>query len=257
MKYSKRIWDSIAQDYDIIWEVPDYTPILQSIVQVGEVDYGRKVLDIATGTGTVCIEMAKKVGKYGTVLGIDYSKPMLQQASKKTKVLGLYNVDFILADAHNLPLLDSCFGAVTSCFTFAFLSSPQKAVKEMARVLRTRGKMVAVEWERPPIAFWAEHRKEAGIHDFPKSKFIKKLHNSGLRKIETKRIRILHRRPNIPKELIKKSQLISAAIMGLKENDAEEFFSKIREEHQRLRPKKKRGWLPILYVGTKLAVSRK
>jgi ubiquinone/menaquinone biosynthesis C-methylase UbiE len=250
-KYSKQIWDRVAQDYDIIWEIADYTPILRCVIQGAGIDSGMSVLDVATGTGMVCTEVAKKVGEHGRVLGIDYSKPMLKEATKKAEALGLRNIDLILADAHNLPISNDHFDAVISCFTIPFLSSPQKAVKEIVRAVRTHGKVVSVEWESPPLNFWAEQRKRAGIHDFRESELIKILHNSGLRKIQTERVEVLHRRPNVSEELVGRSQLVSAAIMGLKENDAQGFFSKIREEYQKLSPMRKHGWLPVFYVGTK------
>jgi ubiquinone/menaquinone biosynthesis C-methylase UbiE len=250
-KYSKRIWDSVAQDYDVIWRVPDYTTILRSIIQDVGIDLGMRVLDVATGTGVVCIEVAKTVGEQGLVLAVDYSKSMLKQAVKKAKASDSHNVNFVLADAHNLPFLDDHFDVVTSCFAFAFLSNPQKAAKEMVRVVRAGGKVASVEWERPPLDFWAEQRERAGIHDFPESELVKILYNSGLRKIQTKRIQVLYRRPDVSEELVGESQLVSAAIIGLKENDAEGFFSKIREEYRRVPPGKKRSWLPIFYAGTK------
>lgn len=251
MKYRRQIWDSVAQDYDVIWEVPDYTPIPRSIIQKARIDLGMRVLDVATGTGNVGIEVAKKVGDSGMVLGIDFSKPMLKQAVKKTKALRLRNIDFILADAYNLPLPDRLFDAVTSCFTLAFLSNPQKAAEEMARVVRASGSVACLEWEKPPLDFWAKFREKGGIRDFLESELTKILHNSGFRKIHTKRIQVLHKRPNVSEELVKKSQLVAAKAMGLKENDAELFFAKIREEYKKLPPKKKRGWLPVLYVGIK------
>ena len=249
MKYRRRIWDSVAKDYNVIWEVPDYTPILRSIVQEAGIDLGMKVLDVATGTGMVSIEVAKKVGEYGMVLGIDFSKPMLKQAVKKAKALRHYNIDFILADAYNLPFPDKHFDVVTSCFTFAFLSNPQKAANEMARVVRPGGRVASVEWEKPPLDFWAELRKKRGIRDFLESELTKILYNSGFRKIRTKRIQVLHRRPNVSDELVKKSQLLAAKLMGLKENDAKWFFPKIKERIQKLPPEKKCSWLPVLYVG--------
>lgn len=251
MKHRRRTWDSVARDYDVIWEVPEYTPILRSIVQRAAIDLGQKALDIATGTGIVGIEVAKKIGEYGIVLGIDFSKPMLKQAKKKIKALGLDNIDLILADAHNLPLPDKYFDAVTSCFTFAFLSNSQKAAHEMARVIRPGSRVTAVEWEKPPLDFWAEIRKKGGIRDIPESELIEILYNSGFRKIQAERVQVLHRRPNVSEELVKKSQLLAARLMGLKEKDAERFFAKVREEYQKLPPEKKRGWLPILYVGIK------
>jgi len=252
VRHRRQIWDSVAQDYDVIWEVPDYTPILRSMILEAGIDLDMKVLDVATGTGIIGIGVAKKVGEHGMVLGIDLSKPMLKQAVKKTKALGLRNIDFVLADAHNLPLPDRYFDAVTSCFTFAFLSNPEKTADEMARVVKLGGRVASVEWEKPPLDFWAKCREKGGIHDFKKSEFIKILYNSGFRKIHNKRIRVLHRRPNVSEELVKKSQLLAARLMGLKESDAEWFFQKIREEYRKLPPEGQRGWLPLLYVGTKL-----
>ena len=208
-----------------------------------------KVLDVATGTGIVGIEVAKKIGEYGMVLGIDISRPMLKQAVKKTKALRLHNFDFMLADAHNLPLLPKYFDAVTSCFTFAFLSNPQRAANEMARVIKPKGRVASVEWEKPPLGFWAELRQKHGIHDFLESELTNILYNSGFRRIRTSRIQILHKRPNVSEELVKKSQLLAVKLLGLKEKDAEWFFPKIREEYAKVPPEKKRGWLPVLYVG--------
>jgi ubiquinone/menaquinone biosynthesis C-methylase UbiE len=220
------------------------------MVEEAKIDSSKKVLDVATGTGMVAIEAARKVGENGLVLGFDLSKQMLKQAMKKKKVQNVDKIDFILADAHTLPLPDEHFDAVTACFAFAFLSNPQRAANEMARVLRTGGRLASVEWEIPPLGFWAETRKKGGINDFLESELIKILHNSGFRKIRTERIQILHRRPNVSEELIEKSQLLSAKLMGLKESDATWFFSKIGEEYRKIR-EENRGWLLILYVGAK------
>jgi ubiquinone/menaquinone biosynthesis C-methylase UbiE len=251
MKYSRRIWDSVAHDYDVIWAVPDYTPILRGMIQDAGIELGMDILDVATGTGMVCIEVARTVGENGLVLGIDYSRPMLKQAAAKAMASGLRNVSFVLADAHNLPVSDNRFDAVTSCFAFAFFSSPQEAGIEMVRAVRTQGKVASVEWDVPPLDFWAEQRRRAGIHDFPESELVRILYDSGLRRIRAKRIQVLHRRPDASDELVGNSQLLSAAIMGLREKDAKGFFSRMREEYRKLLPEKKQGWLPILYVGTK------
>jgi hypothetical protein len=61
---------------------------------------------------------------------------------------------------------------------------------------------------------------------------------------------VLHSRPNISEELVKRSQLLSVRLMGLKESDVSRFFSKIREEYQKL-PHEKKRWLPMLYVGVR------
>jgi len=215
-----------------------------------------KVLDVATGTARVSIEIAEKVGEHGMVLGIDSSKPMLKQAVKKAKERSYHNTDFILADAYHLFFPADCFDVVTSCFALIFLSDPQEAASEMARVVKQGGKVASVEWEKPPLDFWVQIRKKANIHDFVEAELTGILHNSGLREIRTKRIQVLHRRPCVSEEAVKKFEFLSARIMGLEENDAKWFFQRVREEYKKL-PEERRSWLPILYVGVRNQKRRK
>lgn len=175
----------------------------------------------------------------------------MKQAVMKKKTLGLNNIDLILADACNLPFMDQYFDAVTSCFTFAFLSHPEEAASEMARVIRFKGKVISVEWEKPPLEFWAQARRKGGVRDFQESELIKILFDSGFRKIQTKRVRVMHRRISVSEELVKKFQLLTAKLMGLEGRDAERLFSKISEEYRKLPHERKRGLLPVLYVGVR------
>lgn len=127
----------------------------------------------------------------------------------------------------------------------------------MVRVAKPEGRVACVEWEKPPLEFWAELRKKEGIHDFEKSELVEILCNSGLRQIHMERIPVLHRRPNVPEKLVKKSQLLTLTIMGLDKEDGQWFFPKIREEYQRLPVDEKHGWLPVLYAGTKPSKTKK
>lgn len=56
--------DSVAQDYDVIWEVPDHTPILRLIVKEARVGLRMIVLNVATGTGVIGLELAEKGGEH-------------------------------------------------------------------------------------------------------------------------------------------------------------------------------------------------
>ncbi len=236
MKCRRLIGDGVAQDYDVIREVPDCTPILRLTVEEAGVKLRMVVLDVATGTGAIGLELAEKGGEYSMVVGVDSSKPMLEQAVMKKKTLGLNNIDFVLADACDLPFIDQYFDAVTSCFTFAFLSSPEEADSEMARVVRLKGKVISVEREKPPHEFWAQARRKGGVRDFQESELIKILFDSGFRKIHNKRVRVMHRRTSVSEELVKKSQLLTAKLISLEGTDSEQFFSKISEEYQKTSP---------------------
>jgi SAM-dependent methyltransferase len=175
---------------------------------------------------------------------------MLKKALEKAKAKAFHNVQFVLGDAHNLPFQDDCFDAVACCFCLPWLAYPEIATREMTRVVKLTRKVVCVEYEKPPVDCWAELRRKAGIKDFDKSELVTILYNSGLRKVHAGAISVLHRRPNVSHQLVKRSDFCTLTIMGLKEEDAKWFFPKIREEYGRL-PLDKRHWLPFLYEGTK------
>jgi len=250
MMHSAYIWDNVASFYDAVWEVPDYSPILRAISKETRVSSGGAILDVATGTGVVALDMAKRAGRKGRVIGIDASKSMLKKALEKARATGFDNVEFILGDAHSLPFRDDHFNAVTSCFCLPWFSHREVSIREMTRVVKPKGKVVCVEYEKPPVRFWANLRKKAGIRDVDKSELVAVLHNSGLRKVRAEAISVLHKRLNVSDQLVKKSELYSLTIMGLKKEDAAWLFPKIREEHGKLPPDKRR-WLPFLYQGTK------
>jgi len=250
VKSRRKLWNSVASYYDAIWEVADYSPILDSIIEEANVDSNMQVLDVATGTGIVGLETAKKVGWQGSALCVDYSKPMLKIALDKAKSSTLRNVEFILADTHNLPFIDNCFDAVTCCWGFSFFSDPSKVADEMKRVSKFESKVAVVEWEKPPVKFWLDLRKKAGIRDFEELELVSILQTVGFRNIYTRKIQTSHRKSDVSQESIKKSQLYVLAITGLKEEDGAWFFKRLSDEYRKL-PIEKRHWLPILYVGKK------
>jgi ubiquinone/menaquinone biosynthesis C-methylase UbiE len=205
MNNQRKLWGKVAPYYDVIWQVADYSRVLQSAVKEANIDLGMRVIDVATGTGIVGLEAARKVGLDGNVVCIDYSTPMLEKALEKARLNGLRNVDFVLADAHNTPFLNNCFDAVTCCWGFSFFSNPHKVANEMNRIAKPSSKVAIVEWAKPPVQFWLDLRRQAGIRDFEESELVGILHDARLRDVHTSKIRISHRRPDVSQELIKKS----------------------------------------------------
>jgi ubiquinone/menaquinone biosynthesis C-methylase UbiE len=247
---SRNIWDDVASYYDAVWEVPDYSPILKAICKETRVSSAGTILDVATGTGIVALDLAERTAHKGEVIGLDASRSMIKKALEKARKKASDNVQFILGDAHNLPFPDDCFDAVACCFCLPWFAHPEIAIREMKRVVKPKRKVVCVEYEKPPVECWAELRRKAGIKDFDKSELIAILHNSGLKKVQAGAISVLRKRPNVSQQQVKSSELYTLIIMGLKEEDREWFFPRIREEYGKL-PPDKRYWLPFLYQGTK------
>jgi Methylase involved in ubiquinone/menaquinone biosynthesis len=120
-------------------------------VERAGVSPGENVLDVCTGTGSVAIEFSKKVGNQGTVVGVDFSRGMLKKAKGKAIKAGLNNFYLIEAKAGELPFKDNQFRVGTLAYALYELKSEErkKAIAEMARVLKTGGRMLVMEHEVP------------------------------------------------------------------------------------------------------------
>jgi arsenite methyltransferase len=102
---------------------------------------GGIALDVGCGPGTVTASLAGAAGPRGLVLGIDISEPMLTRA---VRAQAGPQVGFLRADAQRLPLRDATVDAVLSIAMLQLIPDPVAAVAEMARVLRSGGRLAAV-----------------------------------------------------------------------------------------------------------------
>lgn len=129
-----------------------------------ELALGDSALDVCCGTGDLAFELHRRCGASGTVVGCDFSEPMLDLARRKALRRGAPEVRFEWADALELPYEDGCFDAVTVGFGVRNLADVERGVGEMARVLRDGGRLVILEItqpHRPPLSWfhglWFDH----------------------------------------------------------------------------------------------------
>ncbi len=116
---------------------------------------GDRALDVCCGTGDLALELARRVGSQGSVVGCDFSEPMLEIARRKAAQQGASQVRFEWADALELPYDDGSFDAVTVGFGIRNLSALDRGLAEMTRVLKPRGRVVILEItqpRRPPLS---------------------------------------------------------------------------------------------------------
>jgi demethylmenaquinone methyltransferase/2-methoxy-6-polyprenyl-1,4-benzoquinol methylase len=115
---------------------------------------GSRVLDVATGTGDLAIELARRVGPAGEVLGSDFAEGMLDRA--RAKVSGARGPAtrprFEWADAMNLPYAETSFDAATVGFGARNFDDLGRGLAEMARVVRPGGRVVVLEITNPTRA---------------------------------------------------------------------------------------------------------
>ncbi len=112
---------------------------------------GSRVLDVATGTGDLAIELARRVAPGGEVVGSDFSEAMLARARTKPKPVGA-ELRFEWGDALELPFADGTFDAATVGFGARNFSDLARGLAEMARVVRPGGRVVVLEFTSPTRA---------------------------------------------------------------------------------------------------------
>jgi demethylmenaquinone methyltransferase/2-methoxy-6-polyprenyl-1,4-benzoquinol methylase len=113
---------------------------------------GGSALDVACGTGDLAVELERRVGESGRVVGLDFSERMLELARAKAP-----GIRFEAGNALDLPYADGEFDAVTVGFGARNFSDLGKGLREMARVTRPGGKVVVLEIttpQRPPLSWF-------------------------------------------------------------------------------------------------------
>ncbi|MBA2763671.1 MAG: class I SAM-dependent methyltransferase [Thermoleophilaceae bacterium] len=119
---------------------------------LAQVRAGDHVLDVATGTGDLAVEMTRRVAPGGSVTGSDFSERMLELARAKSDA-----ISFEWGNALELSYADDSFDAATVGFGARNFSNLAKGLAEMARVTRPGGRVVVLEIttpQRPPLSFF-------------------------------------------------------------------------------------------------------
>ncbi len=126
---------------------------------LADIGPGSHVLDLATGTGDLAIELARRVSPNGEVVGADFAEKMLERARRKATAADGLRVRprFEWADAMDLPYAEDSFDAATVGFGARNFSDLGRGIAEMARVVRPGGRVVVLEITtptRPPLSLF-------------------------------------------------------------------------------------------------------
>lgn len=124
---------------------------------------GHRVLDIATGTGILAFEAAKRVGPSGSVLGVDISEGMLAAANRKADATGLRNIRFALGDAERLDLAGTSFDRVMAASALVLMSDIPRALRHWSGFLEPNG-ILAFDAPARPFGLGARVAEVASAH---------------------------------------------------------------------------------------------
>ncbi|NVN92867.1 MAG: bifunctional demethylmenaquinone methyltransferase/2-methoxy-6-polyprenyl-1,4-benzoquinol methylase UbiE [Desulfuromonadales bacterium] len=118
---------------------------------------GSKILDVATGTGDVALEIARTTPSSVTITGADFCREMVELGKEKVAASPYAGrITFKVAPCEALPFPDNTFDSVTIAFGIRNVVDRREGLAEMRRVLRPGGRMIILEFSTPRSAFFRQ-----------------------------------------------------------------------------------------------------
>ncbi len=148
----RNLFNTIASRYDLLNHLLSLRrDIYWRKMAVHEIKRdGGWILDIATGTGDIAIEIIHQNGQKSRVSGLDFSEPMIKVAQQKLQKEGLSEkIVLSLGDALNLPFRSNTFTASIIAFGLRNIVNKEQALVEMVRVIKGGGKVIILEFTLP------------------------------------------------------------------------------------------------------------
>tara|TARA_B100001287_G_scaffold100037_1_gene84096 strand:+ start:120 stop:824 length:705 start_codon:yes stop_codon:yes gene_type:complete len=209
----KNIFESISSEYDFMNDLmtfKNHSKWKKEIAEIAKYSSPKKILDVATGTGDIAINLSKIKGS--KIEGVDVSGNMLKIARKKIDELKIDNIVLKTCEAENLVFEDNHFDIVSIGYGVRNFSNLEKGLSESYRVLKKDGKLIILETSIPEnfiikfmytiitsiyiplIAFIFSGKTKAYLYLLdstkkfpPKNKFIEMLYRTGFEKVETRK----------------------------------------------------------------------
>jgi len=146
-----KMFDTISGEYDGLNRVISFGIDIKwrkKVVDIVKATNPDNVLDIATGTGDLAINLAETSAK--KIIGLDISSGMLDVGKQKIKAKNLdQKIDMVIGDSENMPFDDNTFDAITVAFGVRNFETLENGLKDILRVLKPGGIFVILETSVP------------------------------------------------------------------------------------------------------------
>ena len=147
----EKMFNNISEEYDLLNRVISFGIDIswrKKIVRILKTKNPTNILDIATGTGDLAIELTNTNAK--KIIGLDISKGMLEVGIKKIKNKKLDQIiEMVIGDSEDLKYNDNFFDAITVSFGVRNFESLNSGLSEILRVLKPNGTLVVLETSNP------------------------------------------------------------------------------------------------------------
>jgi len=148
-------WDKASSFYEQYWS-KQLEPAQSLLLKMANLQPGEHVLDIACGTGLITFQAATSVGREGHVTATDLSEKMVASVREQSAKRKATNVSSAWMDAENLKFPDSSFDITLCALGLMYFPDPSRSAKEMHRVLKPGGRVVAAVWGARQSCGWSE-----------------------------------------------------------------------------------------------------
>ncbi len=125
---------------------PIFAPLSTLAIQAAGLDGGERVLDIGCGCGATILELARRVGSQGHVLGIDVSAPMSARARERIAAARIVNAEVIVADAATHDFAPADRDLLFSRFGVMFFAEPVAALRNLRSAICGDGRLEWIVW---------------------------------------------------------------------------------------------------------------
>jgi demethylmenaquinone methyltransferase/2-methoxy-6-polyprenyl-1,4-benzoquinol methylase len=148
--YIKNIFESISKDYDLMNDLITFkyhSKWKREIAMIAKEDNPKVILDIATGTGDIAINLSKL--KDSQIIGVDISEKMLDVAGDKIRKMNITNITLELSKAEKLKYKNNFFDLISIGYGVRNFEDLINGLKESYRVLKKNGKLIILETSVP------------------------------------------------------------------------------------------------------------
>jgi len=144
------VFESVAPKYDVMNDLMSgglHRLWKRFAIEMSGVRAGSKVLDVASGSGDLALQFAKRSGPTGQVWMTDINNAMLRVGRDRLLDKGVI-LPAALCDAEKLPFPDNYFDCVSVAFGLRNMTHKDRALAEMQRVLRPGGRLLVLEFSQ-------------------------------------------------------------------------------------------------------------
>lgn len=147
----REFWNSAAPGWKQMWNMLERAGqhVSLRLLELAKVEPGKRVLDIATGSGEPAVTAARKVGPGGLVVATDQSPAILELARERAAALGLRNMKFVETGAQELAVDERDFDAALCRWGLMFVGDLDAAVRRIGQLLAPGGRFATAVWGPP------------------------------------------------------------------------------------------------------------